>query len=80
MNTFIFKPGAEITIDDNKCIGCGRCVEVCPEDVYALKVFDNKTKPNKKYKSTPLKPNECILCLSCIEICPTKAIFIYGKQ
>ncbi|MGB9779816.1 4Fe-4S dicluster domain-containing protein [Caldanaerobacter subterraneus] len=76
----IFKPGADIKIDDKKCIGCRRCVEVCPEDVYELVKREGETNPNREYKSSARYPERCILCLSCLEICPTNAIYIFDKQ
>ncbi len=79
-NVTVFKPGAEITIDDADCIGCRKCVEVCPEDVYTLERRPGETDPNREFKSVAVAPEKCILCLSCLEICAKDAIFIYGKQ
>ncbi|MGB9679131.1 MAG: 4Fe-4S dicluster domain-containing protein [Thermoanaerobacteraceae bacterium] len=76
----VFKTGAEINIDEKKCIGCRKCVEVCPEDIYKLIKNEQEINPNKQYKSFPVTPEKCILCLSCLEICPTNAISIFGKR
>ena len=46
-----------------KCIGCGRCAEICPAD--ALK-HDNK----RLY----FDYGKCIRCYCCHEMCPVKAI------
>lgn len=52
-----------------KCIGCGRCAEVCPEKPRVLKmVKDNgKIKPIWNMK-------KCIRCFCCQELCPCGAI------
>ncbi len=80
LNVTVFKPRAEIYIDEDKCVGCGRCVEVCPEDVYALKKYSEEKDPDKEYKSIAVHPERCILCLSCLEICGKNAIYIYSQQ
>ena len=49
----------------NRCIGCGKCVEVCPE----------KIKPNEFLDS-----KRCKKCGKCAEICPTGARRIIGRQ
>ncbi len=53
-------------IDENKCTGCGICVEVCSFDVY----FDSE----KKKIPTITYPDECWHCNSCVLDCPEKAI------
>ncbi|MDD3274995.1 MAG: DUF362 domain-containing protein [Candidatus Omnitrophica bacterium] len=55
-----------------KCIGCGRCVEICPTDAYSL--VDKKSSLDIK---------KCIGCASCLAVCPTGAIsvdFGVGEQ
>lgn len=55
---------AQIEIHRDLCIGCFRCIEVCPRGVYE---FENK-------KSGVANLNACILCKSCFSQCPTGAI------
>lgn len=52
------------TVDENKCVGCKACEEVCPTE--AIKVTDNQNAViNKTY---------CLQCSECKNICTTKAI------
>lgn len=46
-----------------KCIGCGKCAEICPGRTIEVK--------NKKAK---IKKDDCIRCFCCHEMCPVKAI------
>lgn len=55
---------AKIEIHRDVCIGCFRCIEVCPRGVYE---FENK-------KSRVANLNACVLCKSCFSQCPTGAI------
>lgn len=50
-------------IDPGRCIGCGRCAEICPQNTIGLK--------NKK---AHIKPKACIRCFCCHEVCPVQAI------
>jgi len=52
-----------VTIDKEKCTGCGACVETCP--VEALKLVDDKA---------TVDPDTCIDCGSCVDECPVEAI------
>jgi len=49
-------------IDLEKCVGCGSCVEECPNE--AIKANGDK------YEIT----EDCVDCGGCIEACPETAI------
>lgn len=51
----------------NQCIGCGKCVNLCPLNNIILK--------NEK----PTWKNKCTHCMACICGCPTKAIEYKNK-
>lgn len=51
----------------NQCIGCGKCVNLCPLNNISLK--------NEK----PTWKNKCTHCMACISGCPTKAIEYKNK-
>ena len=57
-----------IAIDKKKCIGCGKCRNVCPG---SLIKFDSDKKAFIKY------PKDCWGCTSCIKECPVYAIKFY---
>lgn len=57
-----------IAIDKNKCVGCGRCHEVCPGTLIKLGA---DSKACIKY------PKDCWGCTSCIKECPVYAISFY---
>ena len=54
-----FKP----IIDTTKCIGCGMCEEVCPEN--CVRIINKKAQVNYDF---------CKGCLICMNQCPVKAI------
>ncbi len=56
-------------IDAGVCIGCGKCVEVCAEDVFfGTKGFGSigGEIPEVTY------PEACFHCCLCVEACPTE--------
>lgn len=54
----------KIVVDDQKCTGCGTCVDTCPVGVYEV----------KDGKSVPVKIEECLVCRACEAQCPENAI------
>ena len=52
---------------DEKCVGCGRCVKLCPLNNIRLE------------NGRPIWGKDCTHCMACISYCPTKAIE-YGKK
>jgi uncharacterized protein (DUF362 family)/Pyruvate/2-oxoacid:ferredoxin oxidoreductase delta subunit len=55
----------------NKCIGCGKCIAICP--VKAIKFH-----PVKK-NHVVLTDSKCIRCFCCSEVCPENAVEIRRK-
>ena len=56
----------DVKVDEEKCVGCGECVEICPVDVYEI----------KDEKSVPVNAEECLGCESCLEVCEEEAITV----
>ena len=56
----------KITIDKNKCIGCGRCTEVCP-GTFRL---------NSEGKSEVINNEKSDCALQAADQCPVEAIFV----
>ncbi|MGE5628741.1 MAG: DUF362 domain-containing protein [Solirubrobacterales bacterium] len=54
---------------EEKCIGCGRCMEVCPEKP---KVIEMVKKNGRSLPRWEMK--QCIRCFCCQELCPKGAI------
>jgi adenylylsulfate reductase subunit B len=57
-----------IAIDKEKCVGCGKCRNVCPGTLIKQ---DENGKAFIKY------PKDCWGCTSCIKECPFYAISFY---
>lgn len=56
-------PKREITVSDEKCIGCNVCVEECPVNCIEMET------------PSPVRiSEECIYCGKCVEMCPVEAI------
>ncbi|MEE1018554.1 MAG: 4Fe-4S dicluster domain-containing protein [Acutalibacteraceae bacterium] len=52
-----------IHCDEDKCVGCGKCLKVCPMNVEV-------NRESRKRKNA----TECILCYECTKECPKKAL------
>lgn len=53
-----------IVIDEKKCVGCGRCVEICPGNLLTLS--------NSRAKIRDVR--DCWGCTACVKTCPVDAI------
>ncbi len=51
-----------VTIDKDKCTGCGGCIDLCPE--IAISMINDIVTVNDEL---------CTECGTCIKVCPMKA-------
>ena len=58
----------QVTIDLQKCIGCGLCEKLCPMN--NIQVIHHVAVSNQ----------QCTLCYRCVNKCPVQAITILGKR
>ena len=79
-------------IDQNKCIGCGRCFRVCGRDVLQMAGVDEEGEliamewgededdcEYEKRVMTIAHPENCVGCEACSKICPKKC-YTHGTQ
>ena len=50
-------------VDPMKCVGCGKCAEVCPEE--AIEIVNKKS---------VIDYNDCTCCGVCDRVCQTEAL------
>jgi len=63
--------GHEIVIDEEKCIGCGICVDFCNVDAIAVN--------DERGVLEVVALEDCIECHSCQQNCPEGAIMVYPQ-
>jgi len=64
MKLTYLKNVATLSFFAEKCVGCGKCAEVCPHGVFSL--TDQKARVSEK--------DLCMECGACALNCPAKAI------
>lgn len=60
---------------EEKCIGCKKCYEVCPEKPKVISFVERHGKKVPKWNYS-----NCIRCFCCQELCPQGAIVTKGKR
>lgn len=60
--------GGRIVVHEDKCIGCGICLQSCPTDVLRLTTKDDRVVAHVEY------PRDCCACALCEIDCPTSAL------
>lgn len=58
----------KVKIDSEKCVGCGKCVKLCPMKNLSLEQDVAKAQ------------DRCTMCYRCINTCPKQAITLLGKN
>ncbi len=58
----------ELFWDSERCVGCGTCIDLCPENAISL---DNPFHVDR---------DRCTLCFKCLEQCPAQALTRVGRE
>ena len=66
---------SEVIIDEQRCVGCGYCVEFCPRG--CLEKDASKISRHGLMQPTLTRPEQCTTCGLCAKICPRWAIEVY---
>jgi 2-oxoglutarate ferredoxin oxidoreductase subunit delta len=61
-----------VHILEERCKGCGYCIEFCPKKALA---FSSKFNQKGYHPPVLIKPDECVNCHYCEVICPEFAIY-----
>jgi NAD-dependent dihydropyrimidine dehydrogenase PreA subunit len=70
MKQAYLKDVTTLQLDNTKCIGCGRCREVCPHGVFAAGENGNGRKVAIANKDA------CMECGACARNCPVEAVTV----
>ncbi len=65
---------AKITIREDRCKGCGLCVEACPKKILQLSTTVINSKGH--YPAQITEPEKCIACAFCATMCPDCVITV----
>ena len=73
--------GGPPAINSDKCVGCGLCVRVCPQNLIEIILHDNNIQPkcsNRDLGKAAREAcgNSCIACRICERVCPAEAVHI----
>lgn len=67
---------SEIELDPEACVGCGKCIEACPMDIYELAASGKALFRNGLVKADYGHAVDCIGCRQCEQACLVRAIRI----
>ncbi len=72
----IWTPAFVVDLDQDKCIGCGRCYKVCPRNVFELIEYEGDDEERDEFDDDNnmvmaiTNPMDCIGCGACGRVCP----------
>lgn len=65
-------------IDTEQCVGCGKCVEICP--VEAVSLVSTNDSQHKKQKKAKLDERICLGCGVCVRNCPQDCLHLVERE
>lgn len=71
-------PKGMVVIDEERCKGCGLCVEVCPAHILHLAQDHFNQKGHRPVEVT--NAEACTGCATCAVICPDVVFTVYRRR
>lgn len=68
MKQSYLKNVVSLAYDQDKCIGCGQCANVCPHQVFAI----------EDRKAQIIDRDRCMECGACARNCPAGALAVHA--
>ncbi len=65
---------AKITLNEDRCKGCGLCVQVCPKKI--LRISPDRINSKGHFPAEITDSEKCIGCASCAVMCPDTVITV----
>jgi ferredoxin len=65
-------------IADDRCNGCGKCVDACPVEAMTLVSANDPHKPRKK--KAVLDASRCLGCGVCVGTCPKEGVTLHPRK
>ncbi|HOB64734.1 MAG: 4Fe-4S binding protein [Clostridiales bacterium] len=65
---------SSISIDKEKCKGCGLCVKACPKKV--IEISADESNKSGYFVADPVRMQDCIGCTFCALMCPDVCITV----
>ena len=67
-----------VIIDEDRCKGCGLCVDACPKQV--LQLAEGRFNAKGYRPVYRANPKACIGCATCATVCPDVVFTVYRQK
>lgn len=74
MSLLYYTSAIHLELDTAKCSGCGKCVEVCPHNVFQLTTITPECGTHPVRRAAIVGRERCMECGACAMNCTTGAI------
>lgn len=65
----------QLTLDKNKCVGCGVCMQICPrEAIQVTRTAKKESEEKAKQPTVSINEEKCHYCGMCVALCPFGAL------